>query len=302
MVSLMVAKLGVRIEELRGDQQADEARRTRRARSTTRTSTRTPRSGRPARSTCASPRGRTPTGRPACPGTSPPARRRCTPGARRCSAEMNQTMAATFAPSAVTEYARPTRRNPGLARPMTNPSYHLIVFRRRRSSTATSAMEDLLSGLWSPAEEDGKRDDSKERPGRSQCCGGFHPHLCLIQDERSPDRSLRLRTHLRGASSASRSPASAGAGTTRRRSPTTATSTCGGWRNRQRLYVRLGIVLAIGVGLITYLFFGIKGPALSVPLLALVSGGGSCCRGSSAGRRELLRSVPVVQIEPGEPS
>ena len=114
-------------------------------------------------------------------------------------AEMNQTMAATFAPSAVTEYARPTRRNPGLARPMTNPSYHLIVFRRRRSSTATSAMEDLLSGRWSPAEEDGKRDDSKERPGRSQCSGGFHPHLCLIQHERSPDRSLRLRTHLRGA-------------------------------------------------------------------------------------------------------
>src|SRR6478735_10928492 len=114
-------------------------------------------------------------------------------------AETNQTMAATFAPSAVTEYARPTRRKPGLARPMTNPSYHLIVFSRRRSSTATSAMEDLLSGLWSPAEEDGKRIDSKERPGRSQCSGGIHPHLCSIQHERSPDRSLRLRTHLRGA-------------------------------------------------------------------------------------------------------
>src|SRR6478735_4045064 len=112
-------------------------------------------------------------------------------------AEMNQTMAATFAPSAVTEYARPTRRNPGLARPMTNPSYHLIVFSRRRSSTATSAMEDLLSGLWSPAEEDGKRNDSRERPGRSQCSGGIHPHLCSIQHERSPDGSLRMRTHLR---------------------------------------------------------------------------------------------------------
>src|SRR6476646_8093828 len=115
-------------------------------------------------------------------------------------AEMNQTMAATFAPSAVTEYARPTRRNPGLARPMTNPSYHLIVFSRRRSSTATSAMEDLLSGLWSPAEEDGKRDDSKERPGRSQCSGWFHPQLCSTGDERSADSSLRLRPYLRGTS------------------------------------------------------------------------------------------------------
>src|SRR5215467_8378021 len=92
-------------------------------------------------------------------------------------AETNQRMAATLAPSAVTENARPTSRNPGLARPMTKPSYHLIVFRRRRSSTATSAIEDLLSGLWSPAEEDGKRDDSMDGAGRSQCSGWFNPHL-----------------------------------------------------------------------------------------------------------------------------
>ncbi len=63
----------------------------------------------------------------------------------------------------------------------------------------------------------------------------------------------------------------------------------------------MGIVLAIGVGLITYLFFGIKGPALSVPLLALGWWRVVLPR-FQRGQAELLRSVPVVQIEPGEPS
>ena len=71
--------------------------------------------------------------------------------------------------------------------------------------------------------------------------------------------------------------------------------------NRQRLYMRLGLVLAIGVGLITFLFFGIKGPALSVPLLALGWWRVVLPR-FQRGQAELLRSVPVVQIEPGEPS
>jgi hypothetical protein len=71
--------------------------------------------------------------------------------------------------------------------------------------------------------------------------------------------------------------------------------------NRQRLYVRLGIVLAIGVGVITYLFFGIKGPALSVPLLALFWWRIVLPR-FQRGQAELLRSVPVVQVEPTESS
>ena len=71
--------------------------------------------------------------------------------------------------------------------------------------------------------------------------------------------------------------------------------------NRQRLYIRMGIVLAIGIGLISYLFFGIKGPALSVPLLALAWWRIVLPR-FQRGQAELLRSVPVVQIEPGEPS
>ena len=59
--------------------------------------------------------------------------------------------------------------------------------------------------------------------------------------------------------------------------------------NRQRLYIRLGIVLAIGIGLITYLFFGIKGPALSVPLLALVLvAGGAAAVPARAGRAAAL--------------
>jgi hypothetical protein len=71
--------------------------------------------------------------------------------------------------------------------------------------------------------------------------------------------------------------------------------------NRQRLYVRLGIVLAIGVGAITYLFFGIKGPALSVPLLALFWWRIVLPR-FQRGQAELLRSVPVIQLEHSEPS
>lgn len=71
--------------------------------------------------------------------------------------------------------------------------------------------------------------------------------------------------------------------------------------NRQRLYIRMGIVLAIGIGLISYLFFGIKGPALSVPLLALGWWRVVLPR-FQRGQAELLRSVPVVQIEPGESS
>jgi hypothetical protein len=70
--------------------------------------------------------------------------------------------------------------------------------------------------------------------------------------------------------------------------------------NRQRLYVRLGIVLAIGVGAITYLFFGIKGPALSVPLLALGWWRIVLPR-FQRGQAELLRSVPVIQLEHSEP-
>jgi hypothetical protein len=69
--------------------------------------------------------------------------------------------------------------------------------------------------------------------------------------------------------------------------------------NRQRLYVRLGIVLAVGVGVIAYLFFGIKGPALSVPLLALGWWRVVLPR-FQRGQQELLRSVPVVQLESGE--
>ena len=61
-------------------------------------------------------------------------------------AEMNHTMAATLAPNAVTEKASPTSRKPGLARPMTKPSYHRIVFSKRRSSTATSAMKTSSPG------------------------------------------------------------------------------------------------------------------------------------------------------------
>src|SRR5436190_13609638 len=53
-------------------------------------------------------------------------------------------MAATLAPRAVIENASPTSRKPGFARPMTNPSYQRIVFSRRRSSTATSAILRLL--------------------------------------------------------------------------------------------------------------------------------------------------------------
>jgi hypothetical protein len=69
--------------------------------------------------------------------------------------------------------------------------------------------------------------------------------------------------------------------------------------NRQRLYVRLGIVLAIGIGVITFLFFGIKGPALSVPLLALFWWRIVLPR-FQRGQEELLRSVPVVQLDAGE--
>jgi hypothetical protein len=71
--------------------------------------------------------------------------------------------------------------------------------------------------------------------------------------------------------------------------------------NLQRLYVRLGIVLAIGVGLITFLFFGIKGPALAVPLLALFWWRMVLPRFQRS-QAALLRDVPVVQLEHSEPS
>jgi len=71
--------------------------------------------------------------------------------------------------------------------------------------------------------------------------------------------------------------------------------------NRQRLYVRLGIVLAMGIGVISYLFFGIKGPALSVPLLALFWWRMVLPR-FQRGQAALLRDVPVVQLDAGESS
>ena len=71
--------------------------------------------------------------------------------------------------------------------------------------------------------------------------------------------------------------------------------------NRQRLYVRLGIVLAMGIGVISYLFFGIKGPALSVPLLALFWWRLVLPR-FQRGQAALLRDVPVVQLDAGESS
>src|SRR5437899_2432820 len=61
-----------------------------------------------------------------------------------CSAptidEENQMMAAHFGPSVTTEPARPASKKPGLHNPTTKPSHQCIVFNRRRSSTAISAM------------------------------------------------------------------------------------------------------------------------------------------------------------------
>src|SRR4051812_48695348 len=54
--------------------------------------------------------------------------------------EENQMMAAHLGPSVTTEPASPASRKPGLHRPTTKPSHQFIVFRSRRSSTATSAM------------------------------------------------------------------------------------------------------------------------------------------------------------------
>jgi len=52
---------------------------------------------------------------------------------------------------------------------------------------------------------------------------------------------------------------------------------------------------------ISYLFFGIKGPALSVPLLALFWWRMVLPR-FQRGQAALLRDVPVVQLDAGESS
>src|ERR1044072_1453791 len=73
-------------------------------------------------------------------------------------AEMIQSAIAHFPPRAMIDPQRPMSRNPGLASPMTNPSHQRIVLRRRRSSTATSAMHPPLDRktpfagfrLWTP--------------------------------------------------------------------------------------------------------------------------------------------------------
>src|SRR6266567_4182279 len=52
----------------------------------------------------------------------------------------NQIIAAHLGPSVTTEPARPASKKPGLHNPTTKPSHQCIVFNRRRSSTAISAM------------------------------------------------------------------------------------------------------------------------------------------------------------------
>jgi hypothetical protein len=66
--------------------------------------------------------------------------------------------------------------------------------------------------------------------------------------------------------------------------------------NRQRLYVRMGLVLAVGIAIFSWAFFGIKGPALAVPLAALFWWRVVQPR-FQRGQAELLRSQPVVQLE-----
>src|SRR5947208_2499268 len=59
-------------------------------------------------------------------------------------ADMNQIAAAHLGPRVSTEPARPARRKPGLASPITKPSHQCIVFSSRRASTSISAT------LWAP--------------------------------------------------------------------------------------------------------------------------------------------------------
>jgi hypothetical protein len=66
--------------------------------------------------------------------------------------------------------------------------------------------------------------------------------------------------------------------------------------NRQRLYVRIGLVVATAIGILSWVSFGLKGPALAVPLAALIWWRVVQPR-FQRGQAELLRSQPVVQLE-----
>jgi|SRR3954447_8988372 hypothetical protein len=70
--------------------------------------------------------------------------------------------------------------------------------------------------------------------------------------------------------------------------------------NRQRLYVRLGLVLAVGIAIATWAQFGPKGPALAVPLAALFWWRFVQPR-FNRGQAEILRSQPVVELRSTDP-
>src|SRR5260221_12462970 len=106
-----------------------------------------------------------------------------------CSAptidDENQMMAAHFGPSVTTEPAKPASKKPGLHNPTTKPSHQCIVFNRRRSSTAISAMGSL-QGAWGAC-----REAAILPNGVAGCWGPRNNPNC----ERADPCQLRVRPH-----------------------------------------------------------------------------------------------------------